>query len=54
MGDHECPGCIGRGTGRTCSMCSGVIPVGKRRTKDSPSEVRQDCRDCQRGARHTH
>lgn len=53
-GMHDCPGCVGRGLGTVCSMCSGWVPRQLRRTENSPSEVRRDCPDCQRGAQHTH
>lgn len=34
-----CLGCIGRGTGTNCCMCTLPIPADKQRTPDSPSEL---------------
>lgn len=51
---EDCPGCVGRGTGATCLMCMRPIPEDKRRTPDSPSEVRADCDQCRAGLPHVH
>jgi hypothetical protein len=53
-GLHDCPGHVGRGLGAECSICGGWVPLELRRTEDSPSEIRRDCRGCQRGTPHTH
>jgi hypothetical protein len=49
-----CQGCVGRGIGQRCSMCGGTVPVALRRTRESSSEIRADCRDCTEGRIHTH
>lgn len=50
-----CPGCVGRGTGEACGMCSRSIPVHLRRAAGDPSEVdRVGCVDCRNGEVHTH
>lgn len=50
----ECPGCVGRGTGTVCVACGGEIPELWRRSDESPSEYREDCRRCVAGSRHSH
>lgn len=34
-----CPGCVGRGTGRSCCMCGLPVPDGLRRKPGDPSEM---------------
>lgn len=54
-----CPGCIGRGTGTACCMCTKPIPEDLRREKNGgpayPGDtVRADCADCRAGQPHAH
>jgi hypothetical protein len=53
-----CPGCIGRGTGTHCCMCSNPIPESLQRKNGQPAypgdAYDSGCPDCVRGAFHTH
>lgn len=37
--EELCPGCLGRGTGEYCVLCSCRIPASLRRKPGSPSEI---------------
>lgn len=52
-----CPGCIGRGTGTHCCMCSEPIPDHLQRKNGPINDLDQplaDCDGCRVGRPHTH